>query len=66
MTDLKTQPTAAPTRKLWAVILATFLVQGTLGVLDHFLPGLGKSIPAADYIALLVPLLAGYWVKDRA
>ena len=63
---LKTQPTKMPTRKLAAVIIATFLVQGTLAVLDMFLPGVAKSAPAADYIAMLVPLLAGYITKDKA
>jgi hypothetical protein len=63
---LKTQPTKMPTRKLAAVIIATFLVQGVLGVGDIFMPGLSRMIPAADYIAMLVPLLAGYMTKDKA
>lgn len=66
MTQLKTQPSKMPTRKLLAVVIATFLVNGMLGVADIFLPGLSKSIPAADYIAMIVPLLAGYMTKDRA
>lgn len=63
---LKTQPTKMPTRKLAAVIIATFIVQGMLGVGDIFMPGLSRMIPAADYIAMLVPLLAGYMTKDKA
>jgi len=63
---LKTQPTKMPTRKLAAVIIATFIVQGVLGVVDIFMPGLSQMIPAADYIAMLVPLLAGYMTKDKA
>ena len=63
---LKTQPTKMPTRKLAAVIIATFIVQGVLGVGDIFMPGLSRMIPAADYIAMLVPLLAGYMTKDKA
>lgn len=63
---LKTQPTAMPTRKLAAVIIATFVVQGALGVAEIFAPGLSEVLPAQDYIAMLVPLFAGYLVKERA
>ncbi|MEL7090265.1 MAG: hypothetical protein AAFN94_00885 [Pseudomonadota bacterium] len=66
MTKLKTQPTAMPTRKLLAVAVATFLVQGTVGVLEMFVPGIGGALPAQEWIMLLAPLMAGYLVKDRA
>lgn len=66
MTEKITQPTSKPTRKIGAVIAATFIVQGTLGVLDHFMPGIADNIPAADWVALLVPLFAGWWVRDKA
>ena len=63
---LKTQPTAMPTRKLAAVIIAAFVEQGALGVAERLAPGLSAVLPAQDYIAMLVPLFAGYLVKDRA
>lgn len=63
---LQDQPTKAPTRKMWAVILATFFVQGALGVADEFMPGMRDFLPAEEWIAALVPILAGYFVRERA
>lgn len=60
------QPTAAPTRKMWAVIVATFVVHGLLAILDIFVPGLAAALPASEWIAALVPILAGYATRERA
>lgn len=60
------QPTAAPTRKMWAVIVAAFIVNGALGVLRQFAPEIADAIPAQQYIDMLMAVLAGYMVRDRA
>lgn len=66
MTDLKTQPTAAPTRKMTFMIVATFIVYGGLAVAEIFVPGLRDAVPADDLIAGIVVLATGYMTKDRA
>jgi len=64
--ELVSQPTKMPTRKLFAVILATFIVQGVIGVLEHFFPGISSALPGQEWIELLIPLFAGYMVRERA
>ena len=64
--QLVDQPTKLPTRKLFAVILATFLVQGFVGTMEHFYPGITEVLPAQEWIELLVPLFVGYMARDRA
>lgn len=66
MTDLKSQPSPAPTRKMLAVIIATFVVQGFLGVLEAFWPGIAALLPAQEWIAAMVPIIAGYMTHERA
>lgn len=63
---LKTQPTKLPTRKMFAVILATFIVQGVVGVAEHYAPGMAESLPASEWVAALVPLFAGYMTREKA
>lgn len=66
MSDLVNQPSKAPNRKIAAVIIATFLVQGVIGTLESFYPGISAALPAQEWIAALVPILAGYFVRERA
>ena len=66
---LKTQPTAAPSRKMWAVIAAGIVTGALQG-------GLAAAFPDADFTALVdqagpwitaaVMAIAGYMTKDRA
>lgn len=62
---LVNQPSAMPSRKLWAVIVTTFVVQGGIGVAEYFLPGITEAVPAAEWIAMLVPVVSGYMVRER-
>jgi hypothetical protein len=62
----KAQPTAAPTRKMWAVIIAAFVVGGAKQVLGVVAPEISEAIPASDWIEPLAMILAGYFVKERA
>lgn len=64
--ELKKQPSAMPTRKLMAVIVATFVIKGAVGVADVFWPGASQVLPAQDWIELVAPILAGWFVRDRA
>ena len=59
------QPTAAPTRKMWAVILAAFLVNGALGALRQFSPEIADAIPAQGMIDALAMIAAGYFVREK-
>ena len=60
------QPTANPTRKVWAVIIAAFLVNGGVGVLRQFAPEIADAIPAQEWVTALAMIFAGYMVKERA
>jgi hypothetical protein len=60
------QPTAAPSRKMWAVIIAAFVVGGAKQVLATFAPDIAEAIPASDWIDPIAMILAGYFVRDRA
>lgn len=66
MSELVKQPSAKPTRKVAAMIIATFVVQGFLGVLEHYFPGISIALPAKEWIAAMVPVIAAYMTKDRA
>lgn len=59
------QPSAAPSRKMWAVILAAFVVGGAKQVLAAFAPEVAEAIPASDWIEPLAMILAGYFVRDK-
>lgn len=59
------QPTAAPTRKMWAVILAAFLVNGLIGTAEYFFPDLTGLLPATEWIDALAMIMAGYFVRER-
>ena len=60
------QPSKMPTRKLAAMVLVTFVVQGDVGVADQFFPGARGVLPAQGWIEMGVPILAAYFVRDRA
>ena len=66
MTELKTQPSKKPTRKMFGVIIATFVIHGLLGIADYFFPGIREALPYDDWVAALVPLIVGYQVRDTA
>jgi hypothetical protein len=65
MPELKTQASKMPTRKMGAVIIAAFLVEGGLGAAEQVLPGIRAAIPASEWIATIAMILSGYFVKDR-
>jgi len=64
-TKLVKQDSPKPTRKMAAVIIATFLVQGAVGVAEAYYPGIERALPANEWIAALVPLIAGYLVREK-
>lgn len=66
MPELVKQPSAKPTRKVAAMIIATFVVQGVMGVLEQYFPGVTAALPAKEWIAALVPVIAAYMTRDRA
>ena len=66
MTVLKTQPSRKPTRKMFGVIIATFVVHGFLGVAEYFYPGIKAVLPYEEWITALVPIIVGYQVRDAA
>lgn len=63
---LVNQPSAKPTRKIAAMIIATFVIQGLLGVAEYLLPGISEAIPAQEWVVSTAILLTGYMTKERA
>jgi lysozyme len=66
---LVNQPTAAPTRKWWALVLAGFVVNGAFGALDAFWPDHPFAPYKAEIIGwavLAVSAVAAYMTKNRA
>jgi len=66
---LKTQSTARPTRKMWAVILSGALVGALDASLRATYPGTDFSVIVSELSPLVYPVvmaLAGYLTRDRA
>ena len=59
------QPTSAPSRKIWAVIIAAFVVGGAKQVLAVFAPELADAIPAGEWVPVIAGALAGYFTRER-
>lgn len=64
--NLINQPSKMPTRKLGAVIIATFFVYGGVAVIEAIIPDLAGNLPAQRWVEALIPILAGYFVRERA
>lgn len=62
---LVNQPSAMPNRKIWAVIIAGFVVNGAIGSLRQFFPEIAAAMPAQDWVDALAMILAGYFVRER-
>lgn len=69
MTTKINQPTANPTRKLWAVIIAGVVTAAAQGLLEAYAP----DLPIADMIQQLdlwvqaaIMIAAGYITRERA
>ncbi|MFN7881707.1 MAG: hypothetical protein ACK5PF_01640 [bacterium] len=65
---LKDQPSAAPTRKMWAVILSGALVNAAFGALDVMWPDHPLGPYKAEFIGwtvLGVSAIAGYMTRNR-
>lgn len=67
MADLTNQPTLAPTRKLWAVII-TGAIMGVLTTLvNRYAPELAPNLAGVDvWVSGAVMTLAGYLTRNRA
>ena len=68
MTRLATQPTAAPTRKMWAVILSGIVTATVQTLLETYAPGLPITEVVAQidvWFQALVMAGCGYAVRDR-
>jgi hypothetical protein len=68
MTRLVTQPTAAPTRKMLAVILSGIVTATVQTLLETYAPGLPITEVVAQidvWVQALVMAGFGYAVKDR-
>jgi VanZ family protein len=68
MSNLQNQPTAWPTRKLAAVIIAGMVVGGLQAAAQAFFPGYNATelLKHVDFIVQgLVMAAAGYWTKER-
>lgn len=68
MTDLVDQPTAAPTRKLKAVVIAGLLTTAVIGVINTYLPGVGDALgpTLSGIITVAVSAVAGYFTRNAA
>jgi hypothetical protein len=69
MSDLQNQPTAWPTRKLWAVIIAGMVVSGIRVALDEFMPGHQFEpllLEAGPWLQTGLMAAAGYFTRNRA
>jgi hypothetical protein len=71
MAELKNQPTAWPTRKLWAVILAGMVVSGFRSGLGEVSPGLAEQlepllVEAGPWLQTGLMAAAGYFTRNRA
>ncbi len=66
MTELVTQPTAAPTRKMTANGLGGVIAIGVLAALEAYYPGLGEilSEPVYALVAVVSGFISGYFVKE--
>ena len=61
---LVTQPTAAPTRKMWAVMIAAALTSVIKVLLATYYPLL--ATPAVyDLLQAMLVVFAGYMVRER-
>lgn len=66
---LRTQPTLAPTRKLWAVILAGAVTGALTVALERWLPGadVTEVIAGIDQVIIAAAMIvAGYLTRDSA
>ena len=62
---LANQPTAAPTRKMWAVLIAMALTSVVKGLLDAYYPLL--ATPAVyNLLQATTVFFVGYMVRDNA
>ncbi len=62
---LVTQPTAAPTRKMWAVLIAMAMTSVVKVLLATHYPLLATAA-VYDLLQAVLIVFAGYMVRDRA
>ena len=61
------QPTAGPTRKMWAVILTGIIMGAIMTVTKEYAPDMADDVAGLEvWINAGVMAFAGYWTKDRA
>lgn len=67
MTELVTQPTNAPTRKVTAMGIGGVVSIAILAGLNAWVPGLGDLLTEPIYaaVALVGGLVSGWFVKER-
>jgi len=69
MAKLVNQPTAAPTRKWWAFVIAGVVVNGAFGALDAAWPDHPFTPYKAEVIGwavVVVGAISGYFTRNRA
>jgi hypothetical protein len=69
MPDLKNQPTAWPTRKLWAVIIAGMIVSGIRAGLGEVWPDHPLEpflVEMGPWLQTGIMALAGYMTRNKA
>lgn len=60
------QPSSAPTRKLWAVIISGLIMSVARSLLTTYAPDLPADDQAAPYVQAAVMVAAGYFTRNRA
>lgn len=67
MSELVTQPTKAPTRKMTATGIGGIIAVGILAAANAWIPGLGDIIsePVYALVAVAGAWLTGYMTKER-
>jgi hypothetical protein len=66
MTELVTQPTIAPTRKMKATAVGSIIAIAILSIIDVYAPGLGAVLSEPVYAAVAVAsgLISGWFTKE--
>ena len=61
------QPTANPTRKMWAVIITGVIMSVILPLVQQFAPEFAPLIPQVEpWVVAAVMCVMGYMVPERA